>query len=118
MSAALAGEFLTTGQAGNTLVFFKPNKNTHWILLPLLMETFNGTFLVAQWLRLCSQRRVGVGLILGWGAKILHVTQCNNNNKSLLRISCVRRNSISAKDQKQPVLISGALVTQSYDSSK
>lgn len=64
-----------------------------------------------------SSSAEGRGLILGWGAKILHVTQCNNN-KSLLRISCVRRNSISAKDQKQPVLISGALVTQSYDSSK
>ena len=61
MSSALAGEFLTTGQAGNALVFFKQNKNTHWILPPLLMKTFNGTFLVVQWLRLCSQCRAGMG---------------------------------------------------------
>ena len=61
MFSALAGEFLTTRQAGNALVFFKQNKNTHWILPPLLMKTFNGTFLVVQWLRLCSQCRVGMG---------------------------------------------------------
>ena len=34
-----------------------------------------GTSLVVQWLRLCASTSVGMGLIPGWGTKILHATR-------------------------------------------
>ena len=40
-----------------------------------------GTFLVVQWLRLHTSSAAGVGLIPGWGTKILHASWCHQKLK-------------------------------------
>ena len=44
-------------------------------------KRINGTFLVVQWLRLHAFNATGVDLILGWGTKILHASQCHQKLK-------------------------------------
>ena len=40
-----------------------------------------GTFLVVQWLGLHASNVAGVGLIPGWGTKILYASQCHQKLK-------------------------------------
>ena len=40
-----------------------------------------GTSLVVQWLRLCAPNAGGMGLVPGWGTKILHATQLGQKKK-------------------------------------
>ena len=47
-----------------------------------------GASLVVQWVRLHASTTEGTGLIPGWGTKIPHATQPNNNNK--LKIKCTK----------------------------
>ena len=46
-----------------------------------LTKYIQGTSLVVQWLRLCASIAGGMGLIPGWGTKILHATQCSQKQK-------------------------------------
>ena len=46
-----------------------------------LKTTNTGTSLAAQGLRSCSSIAGATGLILGWGAKILHITYCGQKKK-------------------------------------
>ena len=40
-----------------------------------------GSFLMVQWLGLCTSTGVGTGSIPGWGTNVLQATQCGKKKK-------------------------------------
>ena len=44
--------------------------------------TQTGTSLVVQWLRFCASTAGSIGLVSGWGTKILHGARCSQKIKA------------------------------------
>ena len=62
-----------------------------------LQNAILGTYLVVQWLRLHTSTARGMGLIRGWGTKILYATQHDQENKRPTLEQKVRKMCITNK---------------------
>ena len=65
-----------------TLIVYPYDMTCCGLLVPSFpKKEAKGTFLLVQWLRLCSSNVGGSGSIPGWATKIPHAVQCNQKKK-------------------------------------
>ena len=65
----------------------EPNRlPKHSLVYQIIFRNLIGTFLAAQWLRLCASNAGGAGSILGWGTKSPHAAWWGQKKKMMLEI--------------------------------